>query len=165
MHLTGKKQLPGNASSAKTKCTASYCRGGSRTGITCTTCRGRRNYLKYMWKNRKPVELPLKKRLALFAGAGYRLVTFVYKCPTHGDVITTTYKSNSLCDHNWESADITSTKPCNKTVTKSCGTCGGSGKSSYTYTNCSHGYGYGSSHYYCNKSGHSSYRGSNSVHD
>ena len=72
---------------------------------------------------------------------------------------------HSFCSHISNFSDVGHPSTCTKTTSKSCSTCSGSGYSGYNYYNCSHGYGYGSSHYYCNKSGHSSYRGSSSTHD
>lgn len=48
-------------------------------------------------------------------------------------------------------------------TTIDCTICNGKGYY-YTYSDCEHGYGYETSHYYCDKSGHGSYRGVSSLH-
>lgn len=113
------------------------------------------------------VEQAYSQRLTILGMAGM-------PCGASGCTKTATYRIDYTCpDCGYTSVHRLCDKDfavqsyiCTQTVTKPiiCTTCNGRGYY-YTYSNCTHGYSYGSSHYYCNKTGHGSYRGSSNLHD
>lgn len=147
-----KNQVRTFCSGRTNSCTPTYCKGGTRTSYqgTCSKCSGAGSItctgtMKKVYTTGGPGSTcPRCGNPNSYGGYNWSCDT----CSASGHYYWCTcgYKNGSTPSHN----------------KKKCTTCGGDGKvTKYRTSNCSHGFGYGSSHYWCQ---HSNDMGSSATH-